>query len=232
MSRGLIDSGFLYEKSEEVRHEGMRLGRNQWLDGRSLAFMVENDARAMGQALGDQHWDRVLAILDQGDLGSCTGNAGTGALGTQPLGHAADLLRMVTGEADPVRAAGLDAYLVTVVDHGMNASTFTARVIAGTGSDFHSCITGAIGALRGPKHGGANEVALEIQQRYASPDEAEADIVQFGTRTGRNTRRTLPDSQHAAIGQGLAVVDFGAFGRFILPDDFHVPGHFLHAPDV
>jgi len=49
-------------------------------------------------------------------------------------------------------------------------------VIAGTGSDLHSCITGAIGALKGPKHGGANEVALEIQQRYASPDEAEADI--------------------------------------------------------
>ena len=54
--------------------------------------------------------------------------------------------------------------------------TFTARVIAGTGSDLHSCITGAIGALRGPKHGGANEVALQIQQRYATPDEAEADI--------------------------------------------------------
>jgi len=57
-----------------------------------------------------------------------------------------------------------------------NASTFTARVIAGTGSDIYSCITGAIGALRGPKHGGANEVALEIQQRYVSPDDAERDI--------------------------------------------------------
>ena len=61
-------------------------------------------------------------------------------------------------------------------EHEFNASTFTARVIAGTGSDLYSCITGAIGALRGPKHGGANEVALEIQQRYATPDEAEADI--------------------------------------------------------
>src|SRR6202034_3601570 len=60
--------------------------------------------------------------------------------------------------------------------HEFNASTFTARVIAGTGSDIYSCITGAIGALRGPKHGGANEVALEIQQRYGSPDEAEAEI--------------------------------------------------------
>src|SRR5690606_1248072 len=57
-----------------------------------------------------------------------------------------------------------------------NASTFTARVIAGTGSDMYSAITGAIGALRGPKHGGANEVAFEIQNRYANPDEAETDI--------------------------------------------------------
>jgi 2-methylcitrate synthase len=61
-------------------------------------------------------------------------------------------------------------------EHEFNASTFTARVIAGTGSDMYSCITGAIGALRGPKHGGANEVAFEIQKRYASPDAAEADI--------------------------------------------------------
>src|SRR6201995_2168436 len=61
-------------------------------------------------------------------------------------------------------------------EHEFNASTFTARVIAGTGSDMYSCITGAIGALRGPKHGGANEVAFEIQNRYASADAAEADI--------------------------------------------------------
>jgi 2-methylcitrate synthase len=61
-------------------------------------------------------------------------------------------------------------------EHEFNASTFTARVIAGTGSDMHSCITGAIGALRGPKHGGANEVAFEVQKRYENADEAEADI--------------------------------------------------------
>lgn len=61
-------------------------------------------------------------------------------------------------------------------EHEFNASTFTARVIAGTGADLYSCITGAIGALRGPKHGGANEVAHEIQRRYADPEEAEADI--------------------------------------------------------
>ena len=61
-------------------------------------------------------------------------------------------------------------------EHEFNASTFTSRVIAGTGSDMYSAITGAIGALRGPKHGGANEVAFEIQKRYDNPDEAEGDI--------------------------------------------------------
>jgi len=61
-------------------------------------------------------------------------------------------------------------------EHEFNASTFTARVIAGTGSDMYSAIAGAIGALRGPKHGGANEISFEVQQRYDNPDEAEADI--------------------------------------------------------
>lgn len=66
--------------------------------------------------------------------------------------------------------------LILYAEHEFNASTFTARVIAGTGSDIHSAITGAIGALRGPKHGGANEAALEVQERYENADEAEADI--------------------------------------------------------
>lgn len=66
--------------------------------------------------------------------------------------------------------------LILYAEHEFNASTFTGRVIAGTGSDIYSAITGAIGALRGPKHGGANEVALEIQERYNSPDSAESDI--------------------------------------------------------
>jgi 2-methylcitrate synthase len=66
--------------------------------------------------------------------------------------------------------------LILYAEHEFNASTFAARVIAGTGSDMYSAIAGAIGALRGPKHGGANEVAFEIQKRYDTPDEAEADI--------------------------------------------------------
>ncbi|HEX7810450.1 MAG TPA: 2-methylcitrate synthase [Burkholderiales bacterium] len=66
--------------------------------------------------------------------------------------------------------------LILYAEHEFNASTFGARVIAGTGSDMYSSITGAIGALRGPKHGGANEVAYEIQQRYTTPAAAEEDI--------------------------------------------------------
>lgn len=66
--------------------------------------------------------------------------------------------------------------LILYAEHEFNASTFTARVIAGTGSDVYSAVAGAIGALRGPKHGGANEVAFEVQKRYDTPDEAEADI--------------------------------------------------------
>lgn len=86
-------------------------------------------------------------------------------------------LHLLHGETPPeswVRA--MHTSLILYAEHEFNASTFTARVIAGTGSDMHSAITGAIGALRGPKHGGANEVAFEIQKRYADPDSAEADI--------------------------------------------------------
>jgi 2-methylcitrate synthase len=75
-----------------------------------------------------------------------------------------------------LHARSLDQSLILYAEHEFNASTFTGRVIAGTGSDFYSAITGAIGALRGPKHGGANEAALEIMKRYATQEEAAADI--------------------------------------------------------
>jgi Papain family cysteine protease len=83
--KGLLDNGVLYHRFDEVEHEGMRLGRNLWLDGRSLRHMIENSAAEMGHTLASTHWSRVLPILDQGKLGSCTGNAGTGALGTEPF---------------------------------------------------------------------------------------------------------------------------------------------------
>jgi 2-methylcitrate synthase len=88
-------------------------------------------------------------------------------------------LHLLHGEPPPASwVQAMHISLNLYAEHEFNASTFTARVIAGTGSDLYSCIAGAIGALRGPKHGGANEVAFEIQQRYGTPDEAEADIRQ------------------------------------------------------
>jgi 2-methylcitrate synthase len=89
-------------------------------------------------------------------------------------GHFLHLLHRRPPSASWVRA--MHTSLILYAEHEFNASTFAARVIAGTGADVHSAITGAIGALRGPKHGGANEVAFEIQKRYDDPDAAEADI--------------------------------------------------------
>ena len=88
--------------------------------------------------------------------------------------HFLHLLHGTKPSASWVKA--MHTSLILYAEHEFNASTFTTRVIAGTGSDIYSAITGGIGALRGPKHGGANEVALEIQQRYTNADEAEADI--------------------------------------------------------
>jgi 2-methylcitrate synthase len=90
---------------------------------------------------------------------------------------AAHFLHLLHGKTPGLESRrAMQVSLILYAEHEFNASTFTARVIGGTGSDLYSCITGAIGALKGPKHGGANEVALEIQQRYATADEAEADI--------------------------------------------------------
>ena len=89
-------------------------------------------------------------------------------------GHFLHLLHGEQPQESWVKA--MHTSLILYAEHEFNASTFTCRVIAGTGSDMYSCIAGGIGALRGPKHGGANEVAFEVQKRYETPDEAEADI--------------------------------------------------------
>lgn len=89
-------------------------------------------------------------------------------------GHFLTLLH--GGVQDPSHEQAMNVSLILYAEHEFNASTFTARTIAGTGSDMYSAIAGAIGALRGPKHGGANEVAFDIQKRYRTADEAEADI--------------------------------------------------------
>lgn len=91
-------------------------------------------------------------------------------------GHFLHLLHGEAPQDSWVRAMHIS--LILYAEHEFNASTFTSRVIAGTGSDMYSAVAGAIGALRGPKHGGANEVAFEVQKRYETPDEAEADIRQ------------------------------------------------------
>jgi len=93
------------------------------------------------------------------------------------LGHAEDFLRMIRGEPAPAPlAAALDTYLVTVADHGMNASTFAARVVTSTGSDRVSAVVAAIGALKGPLHGGAPGPVLDMLDAIGSPDRAEAWI--------------------------------------------------------
>ena len=90
---------------------------------------------------------------------------------------AGDFLHLLFGhQAPPSFVRALDVSLILYAEHEFNASTFTARVIAGTGSDFYSCITGAIGALRGFKHGGANEAAYNLIQRFRNPDDAERGI--------------------------------------------------------
>ena len=106
-------------------------------------------------------------------------------------GHFLHLLHGVKPSAAWEKA--MHTSLILYAEHEFNASTFTGRVIAGTGSDIHSAITGAIGALRGPKHGGANEAAFEIQKRYDNPDEAEADI------------RNRVDNKEVVIGFGHPV---------------------------
>jgi citrate synthase len=92
--------------------------------------------------------------------------------------HAADLLRLMLGDSDARRAAALDRYLVTVIDHGMNASTFTARVVASTGSDAVSAVVAAIGALKGPLHGGAPGPVLDMLDAIAAPQNAVSWIEQ------------------------------------------------------
>jgi len=89
-------------------------------------------------------------------------------------GHFLHLLHGQKPKESWVRA--MHTSLILYAEHEFNASTFTARVVAGTNSDMYSALIGAIGALRGPKHGGANEAAFRIQERYSSPDAAEADI--------------------------------------------------------
>ncbi|HVH63745.1 MAG TPA: citrate/2-methylcitrate synthase, partial [Candidatus Dormibacteraeota bacterium] len=102
---------------------------------------------------------------------------GLGLEGVKPradLAHAANYLYMLNGkESSPEIVRALNTYLVLLADHGMNASTFTARVIASTDSDLASCVVGAIGALKGPAHGGAPSAVIEQLEEIGTPENAE-----------------------------------------------------------
>ncbi len=102
------------------------------------------------------------------------------------LGHAANFLYMVSGEVpDRERIRGLETYLNTVIDHGLNASTFTARVITSTGSDLVSAVVGALGALKGPLHGGAPGPALDMVFEIADASRAE-DVLRMRSRPAKS----------------------------------------------
>lgn len=169
------------------------------LDGARFDHQPLAVVAAVGVALAG--WLRVRAGLDP--VAPCASST-----------HAEDLLRMATGHSpDPAAAAALDAYLVTVIDHGFNASTFAARVVASTGSDLISAVTAAIGALKGPLHGGAPGPVLDMLDAIAasgSPPRAwlESELA-AGRRImgmGHRVYRTR-DPRAAALEAALATLE-------------------------
>jgi len=134
---------------------------------------------------GDESEDRVRVTAATAVFAAawCRIRAGLAPLAPDPtLAHAADYLRMATGRAE--RAAALEAYLVTVAEHGMNASTFAARVVASTGSDLVSSVVAGIGTLKGPLHGGAPGLVLDMLDAIGAPERA-AGWIDGELRAGR-----------------------------------------------
>jgi citrate synthase len=128
-------------------------------------------------ATGDDRADAIAAIAALPVFAAAWNRLRAGAQPIAPStaeSHAADYLRMATGAAPARAAAALDTYLATVIDHGMNASTFTARVVTSTGSDLVSAVVAAIGALKGPLHGGAPGPVLDMLDAVAPTGDAEA----------------------------------------------------------
>ena len=162
-------------------------------EGRALAFArMGGLGDALDRADGMDALRAATAHLDEGFASPARlagavavfaaawarGRKGLSPLAPDPsLSHAADYLRMIDGQApSAARAAALDTYLVTVSDHGMNASTFAARVITSTGSDMVSAVVAAIGALKGPLHGGAPGPVLDMLDAIGAPENAAAWI--------------------------------------------------------
>ncbi len=130
------------------------------------------------RATGDDRADALVAIGAAPVFVAAWSRKRAGQAPVAPdpsLGHAADYLRMTVGSTpDPAAIAALDAYLVTVIDHAMSASTFTTRVIASTASDMISALVGGVGALKGPLHGGAPGPVLDMLDAIGAPERAEA----------------------------------------------------------
>jgi 2-methylcitrate synthase len=147
--------------------------------GCSMLGTCEQEPEAHSEAVARELIDRMLAcfgsMLMYWHHYSTSGRRIEVETADDSVGaHLLHLLHGTPPKASWVRA--MHTSLILYAEHEFNASTFAARVIAGTNSDLYSCITGAIGALRGPKHGGANEEAFRIQSRYKNADAAEADI--------------------------------------------------------
>jgi citrate synthase len=154
--------------------------------GRQSAFaQLERCHEALRTPVGMDALRACLALLPDSSEAAIVGAAavftaawwrlrgGVAPLAPDPAaGHAQDLHRMLTGTRDAAAAAALDAYLTAVIDHGMNASTFTARVVASTGSDRTSAVVAAIGALKGPLHGGAPGPVLDMLDAVGTADNA------------------------------------------------------------
>jgi len=147
--------------------------------GCSVLGTLEPEKETMPAAAAREIGDRLLACLGSMLLYwyHFAHNGRRIEVETDDASVGAHFLHLLHGRPPPAAwERAMHTSLNLYAEHELNASTFTARVVAGTGSDLYSAITGAIGALRGPKHGGANEAACEIQCRYASADAAEADI--------------------------------------------------------
>ncbi|MGD0523987.1 MAG: citrate synthase [Polyangiaceae bacterium] len=193
---GLAGSRTFEEVAALLWGGGAGDARQRIAEGRSAAFELLprlGDALARSSGMdalraGLAHLtDTGEALIDAAQLTGATAVLTAAWLrtraGVAPLapdrkrGHAEDFLRMALGaEPDPARARAADAYLVTVSDHGMNASTFAARVVASTGSDMVSSVVAAVGALKGPLHGGAPGPVLDMLDAIGSPERARAWI--------------------------------------------------------
>jgi citrate synthase len=164
---------------EQWRAELGQARARMWPAVQGAPSLPEPDATAGMRALlagleGAQPCD-LVAAAGLFVAAFCGQRQGRTPLAPSPeLPHADDLVRMIHGAPDPARALALGRYLCTVVDHSMNASTFVARVIASTGSDPTSAVVGALGALKGPLHGGAPGPVLDMLDAIGTPERAEA----------------------------------------------------------